>query len=135
MQGAKVITGVSIAEAMEPRMTIEGFRDLLQDMRAAGQQMPVAILVSENDRRDLNQDLLSGSVEEVSKADQAPEHDGVAIGIVEGVPIRSHPDIPRGKARLLFPDPKLVPQKHPTAASKIISLGAQPAPVKLVVVA
>lgn len=107
---SKVITGVSIAEAMEPRLTVDGLRDMLQDMRHAGQPMPCAILVSEYDRRDLNQDLLSGSVHEVGKADQAPEHDGLAIGIVEGIPIRSHPDVARGKARLLFPDPKLTPR-------------------------
>ena len=39
------------------------------------------------------------------KADQAPAHDGVAIGIVEGVTILSHPDVPRGKARLLYDGP------------------------------
>lgn len=64
--------------------------------------MPSAILVSEHDRRDLNQDLLGGSVEPVAKADQRPEHDGQAIGVIEGVVVMSHPDIARGKARLIY---------------------------------
>lgn len=88
---------------MEPRLTVEGLRNLLQDWRNAGRRIPNYILVSEHDRRDLNQDLLAGSTQEVAKADQREDHDGEAIGMIEGVMVRSHPDVPRGKARFIYP--------------------------------
>jgi hypothetical protein len=87
---------------MRLRLTVDGLRSLLADLRAAKRPLPRAILVSEYDRRDLNQDLLAGSVMPVAKQDQAPEHDGQAIGVVEGVIIASHPHVTRGSARLLY---------------------------------
>lgn len=87
--------------------------------------MPFAILVSEYDRRDINQDLLAGSVEPVAKEDHRPEHDGEAIGIIEGVAIRAHRDVPRGKARLVFKDPKLSPPPPPKLGGEgLIIVGA-----------
>lgn len=100
LRAADVHGGLS--EALEPRLTVDGIRALLADLRAAERPIPKAILVSEYDRRGLNQDLLGGSVEPVAKADQAPEHDGQAIGVIEGVVIKSHPLIARGKARLVY---------------------------------
>lgn len=99
----RIILPGEVGSAIEPRLTVDGLRDLLQDWRKAGKRLPIAILVSEYDRRDLNQDLLAGSVQEVAKEDQRPEHDGDAIGFIEGVMVRSHPDVSRGKARLLYP--------------------------------
>lgn len=106
MTGGVIITGVSIAEAVEPRLTVDGLRSMLQDLRDAKQELPRAIYVSEYDRRELNQDLLAGAVGPVDKQDQRTEHDGVAIGIIEGIPVKSHPDIPRGKCRLIYPEYK-----------------------------
>lgn len=88
---------------IEPRLTVEGLRNLLQDWRRAGRRIPNFILVSEYDRRDLNQDLLAGSTQQVAKDDQRADHDGEAIGMIEGVMVRSHPDVPRGKARFIYP--------------------------------
>lgn len=93
----------AVGEQLRPRLTVQGLRELLADLRKAKRPLPTAILVSEYDRRDINQDLLAGSVQVVGKEDQAPEHDGLAIGIIEGVMIQGHPDIERGKARLLYP--------------------------------
>lgn len=93
-----------VGDQLQPRLTVDGLRDMIGDLRKAG-HIPTAILVNESDRRDLNQDLLAGSVVSVRKEDQAPEHDGVALGVIEGVVIMSHPDIARGKARLIFPQP------------------------------
>jgi hypothetical protein len=93
---------VTLGEAFRPRLTVDGLRNLLLDLRTSGRPIPRAIIVSEYDRRDLNQDLLGTSVAPVAKADQAPEHDGQAIGVIEGVVIASHRDIPRGKARLFY---------------------------------
>jgi hypothetical protein len=98
----RIILPGEVGSQIEPRLTVEGLRDMLQDRRRAGLRMPSIIIVSEYERRELNQDLLAGSETEVAKQDQRPEHDGDAIGFVEGVMVRSHPDVPRGKARLLF---------------------------------
>lgn len=112
MSGSRIITGVSVAEAIEPRLTVDSIRAMLQDMRDAKQELPRAIYVSEYDRRELNQDLMAGAVHEVAKEDQRPEHDGAAIGIIEGIPVKAHPDIPRGKCRLVYPTYK--PGRQPT---------------------
>lgn len=93
---------MQVGDLIRPALTVDGLRNLLQDRRTAGQPMPRAIVVSERDRRDLNQDLLGGSVQPVARDDQRPEHDGHAIGIIEGVLILSAPEIGKGKARLVF---------------------------------
>lgn len=98
----RIILPGEVGSQIEPRLTVEGLRNLLQDLRRTG-RIPNYILVSEYDRRDLNQDLLAGSSQEVGKHDQRPDHDGEAIGMIEGVMVRSHPDVPRGKARLIYP--------------------------------
>lgn len=101
---ARLILPGEVGSAIEPRLTFDGLTDMLRDIRKTNQRMPALILVSEYDRRDLNQDVLGQSVEPVAKEDQAPEHDGRCICFVEGVPVRSHPDISRGKARLVYPE-------------------------------
>lgn len=97
----QIILPGEVGSTIEPRLTVEGIRMLIEDCQKSG-RIPRAVLVSEYDRRDLNQDLLAGSAEPVAKDDQRPEHDGKAIGIVLGVVIACHPDIPRGRARLVF---------------------------------
>lgn len=98
-----MITPGFVGEQFEPHLTLEGLRDMIQDMRRFGVRIPSVILVSEYERRDLNQELLAGSTCAVAKEDQSPDHDGAAVGIIEGVMVRSHPDISRGKARFLYP--------------------------------
>ena len=102
----RLILPGEVGSQMEPRLTVEGLRNLLQDWRKAGRRIPNVILVSEYDRRDLNQDLLAGSAHEVAKQDKRPDHDGEAIGMIEGVMVRSHPEVPRGKARFIYPPVK-----------------------------
>lgn len=99
----RVLLPGEVGDAFRPRLTIDGLRDMIRDIRERGERIPNYILVSEYDRRDVNQDLLGASVEAVAKADQRPEHDGECIGFVEGVMVGSHPDVPRGKARLIYP--------------------------------
>lgn len=99
----RLILPGEVGSQLEPRLTAEGIRQLIRDLRDRGQRIPNYIIVSEYDRRDLNQDVMAGSAEPVAKADQRPEHDGEAIAIIEGVMVRSHPDVPRGKARLIYP--------------------------------
>lgn len=100
----RLILPGEVGSILEPRLTYDGLTMMLKDMRAAGQRMPSLILVSEYDRRDLNQDVMAASTTPVAKEDQAPEHDGRCICFVEGVPVMSHKDIARGKARLVYPE-------------------------------
>jgi len=99
----RLILPGEVGSTIEPRLTVDGLRDMIRDLRERGKRIPNCIVVSEYDRRDLNQDLLGASVDPVAKADQRPEHDGAAIGIIEGVMVRSSPDVSRGKARLIYP--------------------------------
>lgn len=92
-----------VGDQFEPQLTLEGLRNLIQDLRRSGARIPSVILVSERERRDLNQELLAASTSAVSREDQRPEHDGHAVGIIEGVMVRSHPDVANGKARFLYP--------------------------------
>lgn len=118
----QVIHPGEVGPQFEPSLTLGGIREMIQDLRRNGQRIPNYIIVSEHERRDLNQELLGTSAEAVAKADQAPDHDGQAIGFVEGVMVRSHPDVPRGRARFIYPP--VVEGAKPLPSGKIISLGA-----------
>lgn len=114
----RIILPGEVGPQFEPSLTLEGIREMIQDLRRNGQRIPNYILVSEHERRDLNQELLADSKEDVAKSDQSPEHDGVAIGFVEGVMVRSHPDVPRGRARFIYPP--VVEGAKPLPSGKII---------------
>lgn len=114
-----IIMPGEVGEQFRPCLTLDGLRNLLQDIRKAGQRIPKIILVSEYERRDLNQELLGASTQDVAKQDQRPEHDGEAIGFIEGVMVRSHPDVPRGKARFLYGTEKV--QRAPSDAKILVS--------------
>lgn len=101
----RIILPGEVGSTVEPRLTVDGLINMIGDLERAGRK-PVAILVSEYDRRDLNQDLMGLSVDQVAKPDQAPDHDGNALGFILGVAIASHADISRGKARLVYPPVK-----------------------------
>lgn len=116
----RIILPGEVGSQIEPRLTVEGLRDMLQDWRRQGRRLPNLIIVSEHERRDLNQDLLAGSACEVAKEDQRPDHDGEAIGFIEGVMVRSHPDVPRGKARFVYPPVKAEVRERLGGEGKII---------------
>ncbi|TAK84313.1 MAG: hypothetical protein EPO20_14585 [Betaproteobacteria bacterium] len=119
----RIILPGEVGSVIEPRLTVEGLRDMIQDLRRHSRRIPKIILVSEYERRDLNQDLLAGSSTEVAKQDQRPEHDGEAIGFVEGVMVRSHPDVPRGKARFIYP-PEVRSVENKLGGEGVIIVGA-----------
>ena len=121
MSGRILLLG-EVGAQLEPSLTFEGLRNMLGDLRRSGKRMPTIVLLSEYDRRQVNQEILGASVQEVAKDDQRPEHDNDAIGFIEGVPFRSHPDVPRGKARFIYPP--VIEQDKPLPSGKIISLGA-----------
>lgn len=118
----RIILPGEVGPQFEPSLTLEGIREMIRDLRRNGQRIPNYIILSEHERRDLNQELLGVSVDPVAKKDQAPEHDGEAIGFIEGVMVRSHPDVPRGRARFIYPP--VVEDAKPLPSGKVISLGA-----------
>lgn len=80
-------------------ISFEGLRLLIADLRKQGIN-PAAILVSEQEKRDLKQELMAGSKEHSKDAEEA-DHDMRAIGFIQGIPIVSHKDVPRGQARII----------------------------------
>jgi len=126
MAGRILLLG-EVGAQLDPSLTYEGLRNMLGDMRRRNERMPGVILLSEYDRRQVNQQILGVSVEEVAKDDQRPQHDHDAVGFIEGVMFRSHPDVPRGKARLIYP--AVIEKDKPLPSGKIISLGANLDPI------
>lgn len=61
---------------------------------------PAAILVSPHEKRDLKQDIMARSKNHTKDAEDE-NHDLSTIGFVAGIPIISHKDVPRGKARII----------------------------------
>jgi hypothetical protein len=96
-----ILLSAEVGEALKPRLTVGGILEMLADMRASGEPMPAAILLSEYDRRELNQDLCAGAAQTLEDA-KRDRHDGDAIAIIGGVPVFSHRDVRRGTARLVY---------------------------------
>lgn len=117
---SRILLPGEVGAQLEPSLTFEGLRNMLGDMRRRGVRMPNIVLLSEYDRRQVNQEILGASVQEVAKEDQRPEHDYDAIGFIDGVMFRSHPDVPRGKAHFIYPP--VIDQTKPLPSGKIISL-------------
>lgn len=97
-----IAIAAAVGDHVRLRLTIEGITEMIRDARTAGYR-PQIVLVSEYDRRDLNQDLMGASVREVSKEDE--HNDARQIGIIEGVLIMSHADIARHKCRIVCAPP------------------------------
>ena len=70
-------------------------RELICDLRARGLPAKL-IMVSEYDKRELKQELMA-------MGDSLAESDEDVIGFVHGCMVISHPDVPRGTARILKP--------------------------------
>lgn len=106
MQGRSIILPGEVGSKIEPRLTVDGLRDMLQDVRRQcvkqGKPMPSYLVVSEYDRRELNQDLCAGAESLCGDDVERPEHDGKALGFIEGVMVRSSPEVGRGQCRLVW---------------------------------
>lgn len=89
---------LAAGDKLDLRLTVDGLRDLIQDQVRAGHR-PKCIIISEIDRRDLNDDLMSESTATIDAADAADNHKHIAI--IEGVPVFSNPEVGRGKARII----------------------------------
>jgi hypothetical protein len=69
MQGRILLPG-EVGSQIEPRLTLEGLREHDPGPARERAAIPNVIIVSEYDRRDLNQELLGASDEDVAKDDQ-----------------------------------------------------------------
>ena len=74
-------------------LTLESVREMINDLRARGLPANV-VMVSEYDKRDLKQELMAMG-EPLSDTDED------VIGFIQGCMVVSHPDVPRGKARII----------------------------------
>lgn len=96
-------------------LTLDSLRELIRDQRARG-LTPLVILLSEHEKRDIKQELMHAageqckaetSVDESIESGKLLDRDGNAlpddslIGIVQGVFIASHPEVSRGRARII----------------------------------
>ena len=117
----RVILPGEVGSQIEPSLTWEGLLNMLGDMRRLGARMPKILLVSERERRNLNQEILGHSAQAVAKEDQVPAHDGACLGFIDGVLVGSHPDVPNGKARFLYSP--VLDKAKPLPSGKIISIG------------
>lgn len=77
-------------------LTIDGLREMVQDLRKAG-TVPAYILVSPTDARDVTAEVMSLAKETLPGI--TSEKGSVAI--IEGIPVLARPDVPRGKAWII----------------------------------
>lgn len=87
-------------------LTYEGLSSFIADLISQGRK-PMSVIVSEYDRRELNQQIMDTAIEPVAKHDQRPDGDRVSLGFVQGVMISASPLVARGQARLIYPKPTL----------------------------
>ena len=76
-------------------LTLESVREMINDLRARGLPAKL-VMVSEYDKRELKQELMA-------MGDALAESDEDVIGLIQGCMVISHPDVPRGTARILKP--------------------------------
>lgn len=98
----RLILPGEIGQQIEPVLTVEMMKQLIADLTTQYGRKPTAIMVSEYDRREMNQTIMAGATQPVAKDDQRPQHDHDALGYVDGVAILAQPDVSRGKARPVF---------------------------------
>lgn len=91
---------------MRLAITLDGLRNLIRDLRAAGQG-PAAILVSEFEKKDLKFEMMSLAKATTPDAEATVDR---AVCIIDGVIVMSNKSVPRGRAWLVPRDP--LPRKR-----------------------
>lgn len=96
---AKIAAGekFSVANSRRGHITVDGLRNLIQDLRKAG-HVPEALVLSLRDRRDLNDDIMAMSTTPVAK-DDANKSD-MQIGWIEGVMVGWNRHVADGKCHI-----------------------------------
>jgi hypothetical protein len=84
---------------MRLSLTFEGLRDLIRDYRQRGGQ-PIALLLSEHDKRDLKHELMAHSISHQPEAERS-DHDRGVMGFIEGCVVTSHKDVTPGNCRIV----------------------------------
>lgn len=82
-------------------LTLDGIRNLICDLRAAG-QVPGAILLSEREKKDIKLEIMSYATEVSPDAEETLDR---CLAMIGGVPVVSHPAVTPGKCRILPRDP------------------------------
>lgn len=86
---------------MRLALTLDGLRNLILDLRAAG-QVPGAILLSEREKKDIKLEIMAAAAEVSDDAEDTLDH---CLAMIGGVPVVSHPLVTPGKCRILPRDP------------------------------
>jgi hypothetical protein len=86
-------------------LRLAGLRALVRDLIDSGQR-PIAVLLSEHEKRDLKQEMLE-LAPLTRNGENGPElvPDQEALCFIEGVPVMSDKNVPRGRAWIV-PAPK-----------------------------
>lgn len=89
-------------------LRLAGLRALVRDLLDSG-QCPIAILLSEQEKRDLKQEMLDlAPLTRNGEHGPEPVPDSEAFAFIEGVPIMSSKEISHGKASIMLSDNSLV---------------------------
>lgn len=108
-----ILVPVEIGRSQDrPRFTVDGFLQLVKDLTKQHGRKPSAIILSEYDRRELNQEVMSTSKTAVAKEDQRESHDGAAISYIDGVAFVSERGQSRGTCRPVFGAQQLKVEKR-----------------------
>ena len=74
-------------------LTIDGLREMIDDLRRSG-VTPAYVLVGPMDARDVTNEVMAHAKEVLPGI----RDDKGSIAIIEGIPVLSRADVPRGKA-------------------------------------
>lgn len=92
----------SVANSRRGYITAAGIRDMLRELREAG-NVPYAVVLSKRDRRDLNDDLMGMSTTPVADADA--NNSQMQIAIIEGVMVGWNRNVENGKCIVIPKQP------------------------------
>jgi hypothetical protein len=70
--GLVLVPGEIGGQLDRPYLTVDGFKQLIKDLTETYGRKPTAIILSEYDRRELNQQVMAGATQDVAKDDQRP---------------------------------------------------------------
>jgi len=82
-------------------LKLQGLRELILDLKAVG-RLPVVILISENEARDLKQEMLEDKpISRIGEHGPEDVPDNEALCFLEGVLIQPDKNVPTGKVWLV----------------------------------
>lgn len=112
-----------VGRRLDAHFTVDGVKQLIADLTTQYGRKPSALMFNEHDRRDMNQDIMAEATEKVAKEDQRPEHDGQAIGYIEGVALIGCREVSRGNCQPIF-EPRKVEVSDKLGGEGLVIVGA-----------